>query len=97
MNIIGNWKVKIQTPFGEESCNLLIEESNDVLIAKASNEKGFIEFDSVKELNDSFIFTANVETPTQTKIQLELIESNSEINGILSFDFEAKLSLKGSR
>lgn len=102
MNIIGNWNVKVQTPFGTEDYTLVVDEFNlnseqkDLITGLVSNQKDSISFNNGKIINNIFYCSFDTEFPIKSKvvIQINKVEEN-KIFGLVKIDEYLLTSFSG--
>ena len=78
--MIGNWKMVIDTPFGDENYNFRLEAISPHVLGSIWTEMGSAIFDNGKLENGKLEIKFDVETPQKASI---LIEGNFLYNSIM--------------
>jgi hypothetical protein len=95
LNIIGNWDVIVDTPFGESKALALIKAINPFITGTIDGERGSFDFDNGVVNENVLTFFASVDTPIKAKLSVDVAIEDNEFSGTLMIDEYMKVAIRG--
>jgi hypothetical protein len=98
INLSGNWKITVDTPFGKEQYSLNVDSSNGGLTGLVSHEKGLASLTNASFIDGTFKCSLEVEFPIKAtvKLQANVIDDN-KMFGTLQVDEYLETLFIGAR
>ena len=93
--IIGNWDVFVQTPFGVSKAAASIKSINPSVSGSIIGENGSIEFDNGSINENILTFSTDVNTPIKATIKVNVEIEGTTFTGSLMIDEYLKISIRG--
>jgi len=98
INISGNWRITVDTPFGKEQYSLNIETSNGSLTGLVSHQKGIAPLTNTSFVNGTFKCSLEVEFPIKATVNLEAsVIDEDKMFGTLQIDQYLQTLFVGAR
>jgi len=98
INISGNWRITVDTPFGKEQYSLNIETSNGSLTGLVSHQKGIAPLTNTSFVNGTFKCSLEVEFPIKATVNLEAsVIDEDKMFGTLQIDQYLETLFVGAR
>jgi hypothetical protein len=92
--MIGEWKMVVDTPFGDENYNLKLDAITPYVSGGIWTEMGFATFDNGKLENGKLEINFNVDTPQKSSISIEGNFLYNIIMGTVQIDEYPKMIFK---
>lgn len=97
IDIIGNWDVYIQTPFGVAKATALIKDTSPFIIGTVNGENGSFDFSNGVMTENILSFSATVETPIKATLTVQVTVEGDNFAGDLMVDQYLRVSIRGTK
>lgn len=97
VDIIGDWDVYIQTPFGVAKATALIKDINPSVSGTVNGENGSFDFNNGVMAGNTLSFSATVETPIKATLTIKVLVEGENFAGDLMIDEYLRMSIRGAK
>jgi hypothetical protein len=97
IDITGNWEAYIQTPFGEAKAIALIKEDDVTISGTINGENGSFDFDNGTIIENTFVFSATIDTPIKATISVSAEIEDYTFKGKLMIDEYLTMNILGKK
>lgn len=95
LDIIGNWDVVLDTPFGESKAKAVIKNVGQFVSGTVNGENGSFDFDDGTIADDVLTFSKTVDTPIKATLFITVKINEDKFFGSLLIDEYMKINIKG--
>ena len=97
INIIGDWDVYIQTPFGVAKATALIKDISPFITGTVNGENGSFDFNNGVMTENTLSFSATLETPIKATLTIKVVVEGDNFVGDIMVDQYLKTSIRGAK
>lgn len=95
LNIVGNWDVVVDTPFGESKAKAKIKELKPSVSGTVDGENGSLDFNDGNIVDNVLTFTSSVDTPIKATLFVSVKITENKFVGHLLIDEYMKVNIRG--